>query len=222
MIHPHTEVRYIDEEKGNGLFASCFIPCGTIIWVLDELDREITPAEMERYSPQCQEILFTYSYRNKKGNFLFCWDNGRYINHSFNANCCLTPYNFEIAVRDIQAGEELTDDYGYLNIVEPFEARSEKGSARTVVYPDDLLRLSEMWDKKIKQAFPRMLQVEQILWKFLGSDTVENILAILQGKESMLSIKTCYYDEKDPGEEKRQQQKRSLLPPVEEKLRCGD
>lgn len=200
MIHPNTEVRYIDAEKGKGLFATSFIPCGTIIWALDELDREITPAEMEGYSPHCREILLTYSYRNKKGNYIFCWDNGRFINHSFHANCCLTPYNFEIAVRDIQAGEELTDDYGYLNIVEPFEACSEHGSTRRVVYPDDLLRLSDLWDGKIKQAIPRILQVEQVLWKFLGDDTVENILDILQGKKNILSIKTCYYDGKGAAE----------------------
>ncbi len=195
MIHPHTEVRYIDEEKGHGLFATRLIPCGTVTWVLDEIDREITPSEMERYDAKYQEILLTYSFRNNKGNYIFCWDNGRYINHSFNANCCLTPYNFEIAVRDIQAGEELTDDYGYLNIVEPFEACFEGGN-RTVVYPDDLLRYGEIWDAKIKKTFPDLLQVAQPLWNYLPADTLCNVLAILEGKGKMLSITSCHYNGK--------------------------
>ncbi|MBU0945286.1 MAG: SET domain-containing protein [Proteobacteria bacterium] len=193
MIHPKTEVRYIDEEKGYGLFATRPIPQGTITWILDKLDREIEPSEMERYDEQYQEILLKYSYRNNKGNYIFCWDNGRYINHSFNSNCCLTPYNFEIAVRDIEAGEELTDDYGYLNIIEPFAARPE-GQTRTVVYPDDLLRYAELWDTKIAAAFPRILQLEQALWKFLPQETLDTAVAILKGKQEMLSIRTCFYD----------------------------
>lgn len=193
MIHPNTEVRYIDEEKGYGLFATSPIPRGTITWVLDELDRKIDPPEMEKYDKKYQEILLKYSFRNNKGTYIFCWDNGRYINHSFNSNCCLTPYNFEIAIRDIEAGEEITDDYGYLNIIEPFEARSEDGN-RTVVYPDDLLHYAQLWDKRIAAAFPNLLQLEQPLWKFFPSEMRETVLEVLQGKREMLSIRSCYYD----------------------------
>ncbi|MBU1139021.1 MAG: SET domain-containing protein [Proteobacteria bacterium] len=197
MIHPKTEVRYIDEEKGYGLFATSPIASGTITWILDELDREIDPSEMARYDQKYQEILLKYSFRNNKGNYIFCWDNGRYINHSFNSNCCLTPYNFEIAVRDIMTGEEITDDYGYLNIIEPFEARAENGN-RTVVYPDDLLHYAQLWDARIAAAFPRLLQLDQPLLKFLSHETLDTIQAVLQGKREMLSIRSCYYDSGSP------------------------
>lgn len=193
MIHPDTEVRFIDEQKGNGLFATRFIPCGTITWSLDQLDREITQAEMDRYSPLYQEILLKYSFRDKKGNYIFCWDNGRFINHSFQANCCLTPYNFEIAVRDIKAGEEVTDDYGYLNIIEPFEAAAENGD-RSVVYPDDLLRYADRWDSQLEAAFPLLLQVEQPLQKYIQTGTWETVMKILQGETRMASIKHCYFE----------------------------
>lgn len=193
MIHPNTEVRFIDDDKGYGLFATNFIPCGTIIWSLDELDRELTPAEMERYDALFRDIILKYSFRNNKGNYVFCWDNCRYINHSFNANCCLTPYNFEIAVKDIDVGEELTDDYGYLNIIDPFTAINE-GCDRTVVYPDDLLRYSDSWDKLIEAAFPRLMQVQQPLQKFLPVETWDTLKAIHQGNCRLLSIRTCYYN----------------------------
>lgn len=198
MIHPKTEVRYIDEEKGYGLFATSPIPRGTITWILDELDREIKPSEMDCYDQKYQDILLKYSFRNNKGNYIFCWDNGRYINHSFNSNCCLTPYNFEIAIRDINAGEEITDDYGYLNIIEPFEALPENGN-RTVVYPDDLLTYAELWDEKIADAFPKLLQLDQPLWQFLSNETLKTLLAVLQGKKEMLSIRSCYYDSSTTG-----------------------
>ena len=41
--------------------------------------------------------------------------------------------------------DELTDDYGYLNLTEPFSARSE-GTNRSVVYPDDLVNFHKEWD----------------------------------------------------------------------------
>ncbi len=193
MIHPSTEVRYINDAKGYGLFATSRIACGTITWTLDKLDRVLLPEEMDSFDEKYQQILLKYSFRNNLGNYVFCWDNGRYINHSFDANCCLTPYNFEIAVRDIEAGEELTDDYGYLNIIEPFEADPE-GSSRSVVYPDDLLTFAGMWDKKIEAAFPKMPQVDQPLWSFLSDHTMGSIQAVLGGKRELLSIRSCYYE----------------------------
>jgi len=44
----------------------------------------------------------------------------RYVNHGFNSNCLKTVYDFEIAIRDIQVGKQLTDDYGHLKIPVPF------------------------------------------------------------------------------------------------------
>lgn len=192
MIHPDTEVRFINNNKGYGLFAANFIARGTITWCLDALDREIPPAELAGYDTIYQEILLKYSFRNKRGNYIFCWDNCRYTNHSFRANCCLTPYEFQMAIRDIEPGEEITDDYGYLNIIEPFETDAEGGD-RMVVYPDDLLHYAERWDKQLAAAFPGMMQVAQPLQKFLPQKTWETMQAIDQGEVKPLSISTCYY-----------------------------
>ena len=112
MIHPDTELRFISNEIGYGVVATKFIPAGTVTWVLDQLDREFTPLELQQMAPIYQNILDTYTFRNNKGNYILCWDNGRYVNHSFNSNCLTTAYDFEIAIRDIHPGEQLTDDYG--------------------------------------------------------------------------------------------------------------
>lgn len=47
-----------------------------------------------------------------------CWDWGRYMNHSCAPNTLgLGPYA-DVAVRDIHPGEQLTCEYGMLNLTE--------------------------------------------------------------------------------------------------------
>lgn len=193
MIHPSTELRFISAEIGYGVVAREFIPKGTITWVLDKLDREFTPSQISKMSPAYQEILDTYCFRNNKGNFVLCWDHARYVNHSFKSNCLTTAYDFEIAIRDIHPGEELTDDYGYLNIDRPFRALPE-GSKRRVVYPDDLLRYHKTWDKQLISAMSHLDDVKQPLAEMLDKNTWNKAMAIAKGKQEMDSILTCYYD----------------------------
>ena len=70
MIHPYTELKYISDEIGYGLVAKQLIPQGSIIWVLDELDREFTPAQLDRMSPDIRDIFENYTFRNNKGNYV--------------------------------------------------------------------------------------------------------------------------------------------------------
>lgn len=192
MIHPNTEVRLIDAEIGHGLFATSRIPCGTITWVLDPLDRVISPQKMREYDEKYQEILMTYSFRDQEGDFVFCWDNGRFINHSFKANCCATPYKFEVAIRDIEAGEEITNDYGTLNIIESFEPRDE-GTDRKMVHPDDLVHYAALWDEKLQKSFAHLMQVEQPLQKYLENKVWVKVENVCLGREKLLSLRNNYY-----------------------------
>lgn len=193
MIHPHTELRFINEKIGYGVVALKPIPQGTITWALDKLDRSFTPEQVHAMDELYQQVLDKYTYRNAEGNHILCWDNARFVNHSSNANCITTAYEFEIAIRDIAAGEELTDDYGYLNLDEPFEVEPEAGSNRNVVYPDDLLRFYPEWDEKLLVAFPKILQVSQPLFQLLDKALQEKVTSIAQGKRKMDSILNCYY-----------------------------
>jgi hypothetical protein len=193
MIHPFTELKFISEQKGYGVVAKQFIPKGTITWVQDSLDMVFDEKKLADLGPNYAPIIDLYSFRDNQGNFVLCWDLAKYVNHSFNSNCLTTPYNFEIAIRDIYSGEELTDDYGYLNITEPFEAMPE-GGTRTVVYPDDLLRYHQIWDDKIAEAMPFLNYVNQPLMTFIDQETQDKLRAILAGKLVMESILTCYYN----------------------------
>lgn len=194
MIHPHTELKFISKEIGYGVVATSFIPAGTITWVLDRLDQEFTPSQVMEMDDHHQSILDTYAYRNSLGNFILCWDNGRFVNHSFNSNCFTTPYDFEIAVRDIQPGEQLTDDYGYLNLSEPFEAFPE-GTSRKVVYPDDLVKYAKVWDKKLVKPFKQIPSLNQPLRHLVKAELWKKIQAIAKGKEELESLMSCYYQE---------------------------
>jgi hypothetical protein len=193
MIIPTTRVNFISREKGNGVIATAPIPIGTVTWVFDDLDRTFSPEQFARLSPAAQENVLNYSYTNSKGELVFCWDNERYINHSFHPNCVLTPHGFELAVRDIEIGEEMTNDYGFLNIIAPFSVDNE-GTARNTVYPDDLLHFSDQWDALLRDAYARLLFVPQPLQPYFASTTQwQKAEAVAAGRQSMTSIKTLYF-----------------------------
>jgi hypothetical protein len=123
---------------------------------------------------------------------VLCWDNGRYVNHSFNSNCLTTAYDFEVAIRDIQVGEQLTDDYGYLNISKPFRGIDE-GTKRKVVYPDDLLKYSTVWDKKISKVFHKIPDLDQPLKALLPAKIWDEIISVRKGETKIASIIKNYY-----------------------------
>ena len=195
MIHPDTELQFINNEIGHGVVTTKLIPAGTITWALDKLDREFTKEEFLNMDNLYQDILDTYTYRNNKGNFVLCWDHGRFVNHSFKSNCLTTAYDFEIAIRDIKPGEQLTDDYGYLNVTTPFRATDE-GTKRKIVYSDDLPNYFKKWDKQIASVFPKIQNVKQPLSVILSEETKEKIEKVLSGKEELSSILENYYQEK--------------------------
>ena len=192
MIHPHTELKHISNEVGYGVVATKFIPAGTITWVLDKLDQEFNLDEFQNMEPIYQNILDTYTFRNNQGNFILCWDNGRYVNHSFKSNCLTTAYDFEIAIRDIQIGEQLTDDYGYLNIPSPFRGIDE-GTKRKVVYPDDLVRYYKVWDKQLLKVFNKIPSLPQPLKELITDDLWQDVNSVAEGRKEMESIIKNYY-----------------------------
>ncbi|MFT5980674.1 MAG: hypothetical protein ACI898_001447, partial [Flavobacteriales bacterium] len=195
MIHPHTALRFISPEIGIGVVATKFIPAGTITWVLDKLDQRFTQDEFENIEPHYQSILEFYTFRNGDGKLILCWDNGRFVNHSFNSNCLSTAYDFEIAIRDIQPGEQLTDDYGYLNISAPFKGIDE-GTERKTVYPDDLLEYHKKWDEQIAAVFHAVNDVNQPLHELISEPIKKKIDQVIKGEIQLESILKNYFEQK--------------------------
>jgi hypothetical protein len=169
MVHPHTELRFVNPRIGWGVFATRLIPQGTITWALDSLDQRFTPEQIAALPAYARRLLHTYSYVDGAGRHILCWDHARFFNHSCAANCLAVGYDFELAVRDIQPGEELTDDYGTLNPAEPFPCACAASACRGHVLPDDMLRHGDTWNERARAAFFRIPSVEQPLWEVLSS-----------------------------------------------------
>ena len=168
MVHPDTEIRFVHDNIGWGVFATRPIPRGTIIWALDSLDQKFTPEQVAALPPYAQAMIEKYSYIDARGRHILCWDHARYFNHSCTANCLSLGYDFELAVRDIAAGEELTDDYGTLNPLEPFSCLCGAHGCRTQVKPDDFTRLGDHWNALARESFFLIPAVVQPLWPMLN------------------------------------------------------
>lgn len=192
MMHPDTELRYINDVIGYGVFATRFIPKGTIVWALDDLDQVLDPSFVERLDPLRKQDVLKYSFKNQHGQYILCWDKARYVNHSFHATCVGTMYDLELAARDIHPGEELTDDYGTLNLDEPFACMPEEGTTRSWVMPDDLLHYHQQWDDSAKEAFRHFDRVEQPLKHLIRPEHRSKIRAIVEQRAELDSIRHLY------------------------------
>ncbi len=177
MMHPSTELRLVDERIGYGVFATRAIPRGTITWVRDALDRSFTRQAIDAMEPAYRTLLDKYTFVDASGGYVLCWDIARFVNHSCDPTCLAPGYDFEIALRDIPAGEQLTDDYGSLNIQQLLECRCAAAGCRGKVCPGDLLRHADEWDARVAAAFSSLGSVPQPLWEFVKDKTeIEELL----------------------------------------------
>jgi uncharacterized protein len=185
VIHPDTELKFVNDLIGMGVFAKKFIPKGTITWVRDDLDIIIPESRVPMLPKMVQDIIDKYSYR-WGDEYILCWDAARYMNHSCEPSCFGT-YNFEIAVRDIEPGEELTGDYSIygINADESLTCACGKPSCRHQILPDDPVRMVDAWDDLYLPAFAFISTVPQPLMPL-----VKDINAIEQGLAEPLTIIT--------------------------------
>jgi SET domain-containing protein len=170
MIHPHTELRFINAELGFGVFATRFIPCGTLTWVRDKLDRVIPAGRLTRLPPAYRELLDKYTFRDAWGRHILCWDLGRFMNHNCDPTCLGPDTDFEVAVRDIYPGEELTDDYGSLHLQahESFPCCCGSINCRRRVGPEDAVAQATAWEARWRPALALLSEVAQPLGELMG------------------------------------------------------
>lgn len=164
MIHPDTELRYVNDVIGFGVFATRHIPRGTITWVRDELDQAFSAEHVLRLPDLYKQILDKYGYTDRHRATVLCWDHARFMNHSCEATCLSAGYDFEVAVRDLRPGDELTDDYGTLNLETSFVCACSLPTCRGEIGPDDSWRHADRWDVQLREAFPLIRRVAQPLW----------------------------------------------------------
>lgn len=194
-MHPDTEIQYVSEEVGVGVFATKLIPKGTIVWIKDELDMILTEEYIESLDDLRKEYIYKYTYLDTDGIYVLHWDHAKYMNHSFNPNCVDTAYDFQLAARDIQPGEQLTSDYGACGEDEKFECAPEEGTTRMKVTADDYLFYYEEWDRMAIEAFKFFNMVEQPLKYLISEQYIDKVNAIANGTEPLDSILTLFIDE---------------------------
>ena len=112
MIRWRTEIRP-SPIHGLGMFACEPIPAGAVVKDFHRLfDFTITDREFAELPACVQDWLETYCYVDKEGQYHYAGDNAKYTNHSDDANTRhVDDGRRSIAVRDIEAGEEITCDY---------------------------------------------------------------------------------------------------------------
>lgn len=176
MLHPHTELRpAANPAIGWGVFATQFIPMGTLTWVQDPLDLALTREQLAKLGPALQHLVHKYSYIDDYDRYVCSWDHAKYMNHSCEANTLSPVTSFEVAIRDIYPGEELTDDYGYLRLEHPFLCGCGSAHCRGTVSAQDAERLQAAWQQLLAKPLARMPLLEQPLLAYADTQAQADI-----------------------------------------------
>lgn len=189
MVHTDSCLKYINDEIGYGVFATAFIPKGSITYVKDDLDLEINSTAFEAYPELLKQNIEKYSYIDERGIRIVSWDFAKYVNHCCHCNTMSTGYGFEIAIRDIQSGEEITDEYGLFNLNEEISLNCQKPGCRIKVGGEDLENYYQEWDMKVKQALLLLPAVNQPLINLLDSKTRKQVFSFLQDAREYKSVR---------------------------------
>ena len=176
MLHQSTELRFVNSEVGYGIFATELIPKGTVIAFQDPLDVEVKPEMFASLNVEFEAIIEHFAYVNLEGYNVIAWDNSKYINHSCDYNTIPTEYMLSIAVRDIAEGEEITMDYGLLDVDygDLLDEEYKRGmlckcgspNCRKEIKPDHKACL-HLWISPTNEALNCVLNIKQPLLDFM-------------------------------------------------------
>lgn len=190
MMHPETCLKWVSDDVGYGVFATRDIPKGTAVYVRDALEIKVERNATILKNPIYSELIHKYSYVDGKGDYILSWDHARFVNHCCHANTQTTGYGFEIAVRDIKAGEEITDDYGLLNIEQDIPLTCSKGACRGVARANDFDRHVERWDAVAQESLSHFYLVDQPLLKYLDPATLQLLNQYVEKGVNYQSVRT--------------------------------
>lgn len=141
MIHPDTYIK--PTPKGLGLFAKRRFERGSILWIADDIDVKIPLAEYLALDAFQQQRLNVYSYLDYQNRVIIPWDEGKYVNHSCapNSTGLLDFDNISIALRAIDADEEIVEDYAsYVGHFESFTCACKAPTCRGFITGEEAYR----------------------------------------------------------------------------------
>lgn len=190
MIHPDTAIRFVNEQIGLGVFATADIPRGTLVYVRDPLELQLTSREFNALDAAQKAAVEKYSYVDAQGNLVISWDHAKYMNHRCECNTIGTAYGFEIALRNIGAGEELTTEYGVLNIQLEYEIGCGCRQCRGALREGDIDRHHGLWDGWILEALKETPHVPQPLLPVMDAVSRVELDSYLSGAREYRPILT--------------------------------
>jgi len=193
MVHPKTELKFISEEVGYGLFATEDIPEGTITYVKDGLEIVISEEKFQEHTPEMQAVIEKYSYIDENGDRIISWDFAKYVNHCCDCNTMSTGYGFEIAIKDIKKGDQITDEYGLFNIDHEMDLICESSCCRSKITKDDFEKYYMVWDEKIKKSIQKFYSVQQPLLGFVENSTKTDLDILRTNPETYKSVYALKY-----------------------------
>ncbi len=171
MIHPDLAVAHVSDVVGRGVVALRPIPKGTIVWARDALDASWPLASVLTW-PDVWRPILSHTALRVRDEVWQPWDHARLMNHACDPNAAGTEFGFEVALRDIQAGEQVTNDYADCAL--PFETPFActcghvrcRGSKLFTATPDERQTLSQ----RFVAARAAMRDVPQPLMQLLERD----------------------------------------------------
>jgi len=175
------------EIEGYGVFAAEYIPRGTIVFFFGGDDSFIPKERFHSSSEEEKEIFYRYGVEDEAGNWLLKEDN---INHSCDSNILslfVDGIYCDIAVKDINPGEEMTIDYGLFYSSFPWskECRCNSPICRKIFGSGLAVdrETQDMWRLRILEAVARIFEVEQNLFS-LEDENARALTAAVKSKRN--------------------------------------
>ena len=189
MMHPNSTAGYINPDKGMGVVATAPIPVGTIVYVYDSMEIVIGPDDPRLKISLYSHLFEHYSFSDSHGNQVMCWDHGRYMNHCCYSNTLAMPNGCNIVVRDIAAGEEITEDYALWRIVKSMPLVCQHANCRKEVGLTDNAMIADDCDVLITQAIMQWRTVPQVMLPIIDEATITELDTFLHTGTGYKSVR---------------------------------
>lgn len=188
-MHPHTELRTVSPEIGVGVFATRRLPKGTILFVEDPLEITIAPDHPMLQYPVFRKLVNVYAIVKTDGHFEISWDYAKYVNHCCHYNAITTGFGFDIAVRDIEEGEQIRDDYGMFNVDYDLDLICTYEDCRRRVRTSDWDTCADQWEADARGALAHVREVPQVLWDVMDEEVRSTLEHYLVTGEGYISVR---------------------------------
>ncbi len=164
--------------SGFGVFASAPILCGTVVWVPCRMCRLIYPADLKALSKtDLLAVELGGFYLEDKSLWVSCGVMPA-VNHSCAANILDFGLDFCIAVKDIEAGEEITQDYRTFSASSldswGFDCKCSSKSCEKLISSKSKisLNLKLEWTDRVRSAINEINSGLQPLHKWAAANSI--------------------------------------------------